>query len=76
MHRDEIGNLLKALPEGRQVHVFHHDFALLSPDGRTLIAYGPDRSLNIIDVMLISSVHIEPPPENPPTPEANGPVAA
>jgi hypothetical protein len=50
------------LPEGRAVPVVHHDFALLAPDGRTLFAYGPDLSFNMIDVMLITSIQIGPPP--------------
>jgi hypothetical protein len=77
---EEMRNLLRAqpfrpftihLPEGRTVRVAHHDFALLSPDGRTLLAYEPDNSFNMIDVMLIASVEVGPPPPAPaPT---NGP---
>jgi hypothetical protein len=76
MRIDEMRNLLRAqpfrpltihLPEGRTVQVVHHDFALLSPDGRTLLAYGPDNSFNMIDVMLIASVEVGPPPAEMPT---------
>jgi hypothetical protein len=86
MRQEQLRELLRAqpfrpftihLPEGRTVQVVHHDFALLSPDGRTLFAYGPDSSFNLIDVMLIASIQIVPPPEGPtppatPTPTTNG----
>ena len=87
MHREQLRGLMTAqpfrpftvhLPEGRQVQVVHHDFALLSPDGRTLLAYGPDSSFNMIDVMLIASVEVGPPPPSPPPKptDVNGPSVA
>jgi len=78
MRHEQIRELLRSqpfrpftihLPEGRTVEVVHHDFALLSPDGRTLIAYGPDSSFNMIDVMLIASIQVGPPAAQTP---ANG----
>ena len=82
MHRDQLRELLRSqqfrpftihLPEERPVHVFHHDFAVMSPDGRTLLAFGPDNSFNMIDTMLIASIEVSPPPA-PKTPtDANGP---
>jgi hypothetical protein len=85
MRHEELRKLLRAqpfrpltihLPEGRRVPIVHHDFAVLSPDGRTLLAYEPDNSFNMIDVMLIASVEVGPPPP-PKTPaDANGPPAA
>lgn len=78
MRHEQIRELLRSqpfrpftihLPEGRAVEVVHHDFALLSPDGRTLIAYGPDSSFNMIDVMLIASIQVGPPTAQTP---ANG----
>jgi hypothetical protein len=71
MKDDEIRKLLRArpfvpftvhLPEGRAVQVTHADFALLSPNGRTLLAYDADESFNMIDVMLIGSIEVGPPP--------------
>ena len=76
MHREQIREPMKSqpfrpftihLPKDRQVGVVRHDFALLSPDGRTLLAYGPDNSFNMIDVMLIARVEVGPPPAVPPT---------
>ena len=69
MRLDEVRKLMKSqpfrpftihLPEGRAVRVAHHDFAVLSPDGRTLLAYEPDNSFNMIDVMLIASIEVGP----------------
>jgi hypothetical protein len=71
MKDEEIRRLLRArpfvpftvhLPEGRSVHVSHPDFALVSPQGRTMLAYEPDESFNMIDVMLIASIEVGPPP--------------
>jgi hypothetical protein len=81
MHREELRAVIKAqpfipftihLPEGREVRIVHHDFALLAPDGRTLWAYHPDRSCDMIDVMLIASIHLDPPQEPPILPAVNG----
>ena len=47
------------LPEGRGVKVWHHDFAMVSPDGRTLVAFDRDGIADLIDVMLIASIHME-----------------
>ena len=85
MHRDKLRELIRSepfrpftihLPEGRSVHIFHHDFAVMSPDGRTLLAFEADNSFNMIDVMLIASIEVGPPPA-PKTPaDANGPPKA
>jgi hypothetical protein len=83
MRAEEIRRLMTSRPfrpftihlaEGRQVEVVHHDFALLSPDGRTLLAYGPDSSFNMIDVMLVASITSGPPPKAV-EPAANGPAS-
>jgi hypothetical protein len=50
------------LPEGRTVKVAHHDFALLAPNGRSIDVYEVNNNkqkLNLIDVMLISSLEFE-----------------
>jgi hypothetical protein len=87
MRHEQIRQLLTAqpfrpftihLPEGRAVPVNHHDFALVSPDGRTLVVYDRDSVADIIDVMLIASIHLDPPPAPPAAasntiPTTNGP---
>jgi hypothetical protein len=55
-------SFLVRLADGRAIRIEHPDFALLSPDGRTLIAYQRDNSFNIIDVMLVLDLEIGPPP--------------
>jgi hypothetical protein len=74
MKAEELRNLLRAqpfqpfvihLPEGRQVRIAHHDFARLSPNGRTPVAYDADESFNVIDVLLIASIEVGPPPAVP-----------
>ena len=86
MRLEQIRGLLTAQPfrpfmihlaEGRAVPVLHRDFALLAPDGRTLFAYGADHSFDMIDVMLITSIHLDPLPQSPngsndPIPTSNG----
>jgi len=47
------------LPEGREVRIWHHDFARLSPEGRTLVVFDKNGGMDLIDVMLISSIRIE-----------------
>ncbi|MCI0702465.1 MAG: hypothetical protein L0241_15385 [Planctomycetia bacterium] len=83
MRHEQIRELLQAkpfrpftihLPEGRAVPVTHHDFALVSPDGRTLVAYDQDGTMNIVDVMLIASIHLGPPPAPPTTPSSTIPT--
>jgi hypothetical protein len=87
MRHEELRKLLRAqpfqpftihLPEGRKVPIVHYDFAVLSPDGRTLLAYEPDSSFNMIDVMLIGSIEVGPPPSSPPpkASDVNGPSVA
>ena len=49
------------LPEGRTVSIWHHDFAMLSPDGRTLVVFDKDGIGDWIDVMLIATIRIDRP---------------
>ncbi len=83
MRLEQLRGLLTAQPfrpftihlaEGRSVPVVHHDFALLAPDGRTLFAYGADHSFDMIDVMLITSIHLGPPPNSPSSTDTTIPV--
>jgi len=53
------------LADGRQIPVVHHDFVMLSPNGRLVNVYQPDNSHSILDVFLILSVDF------PPTAEAS-----
>jgi hypothetical protein len=48
------------LADGRQVPVRHRDFILIAPSGRTAIVYQPDDSFNIIDVLLVTDLEVQP----------------
>lgn len=72
MRLEEIRSVLRArpfrpftmyTPDGGAIPVWHGDFALLSPDGRTMTVYQRDSSFNIVDVMLITRFAFDPSPE-------------
>jgi len=44
------------LADGRAIPVFHRDFVMSSPNGRTVIVYRRDSSFDIVDVMLVTSL--------------------
>jgi hypothetical protein len=48
------------LADGRQVPVKHREFVMSSPSGRTLSAYQPDDTLNVIDLLLVTDLEIKP----------------
>ena len=62
------------LPSGKEVPVIHHDFAFLSPDGRTLFAYQKDNSFDMMDVFSIENVKFGLPPEAAGPQVSNGPM--
>jgi hypothetical protein len=83
MSSEEIRKLMRnqpfkpfivCLPSGREVPVIHHDFAFLSPDGRTLFTYQKDNSFDMIDVISIENFKFGPPPEMPSPQVTNGPT--
>jgi len=70
LRRQPFRPFLIHLPEGRAVEVWHHDFALLSPDGRVLIVFDRDSIATYIDLMLVASIQESPPaaPNSQPQP--------
>ncbi len=85
MRRDELRLLLRAetfrpftiyTEGGRIVPIHHHDFGLLSPDGRTLWAYAPNMSCEMVDVTLITSIDLGVPPVEAKIATVEGPSAA
>jgi hypothetical protein len=74
MRIEELRGLLKERPfrpftvyttVGTPLPVWQPDFALLSPDGRTLWLYQRDLSLDVLDVLLIPRFsYPAPPPES------------
>lgn len=69
MTHERIRDLLHAVPfapfavqlaSGRSLPVPHPDFASLSPTGRTMVIHTKNDGLEIVDVILITSVSIQP----------------
>lgn len=46
------------LADGREVRVPHRDFISMHPTGRTVIVYGQNEDLEILDVMLVTGLRI------------------
>jgi hypothetical protein len=49
------------LADGRTINVYHRDFMATAPTGRTLAIYQPDGVCNIIDLLLVTDIEIQPP---------------
>jgi hypothetical protein len=57
------------LADGRAIHVAHSEFLSHSPAGRTIIVYGADDSLNILDLLLLTDIEV--PVSAPSAPNSN-----
>jgi len=44
------------LADGDFVQVMHPEFAILSPSGRTLVAFTPNDEMKIVDLLLVTSI--------------------
>jgi len=69
MHVEKMRELYRAqpfrpfgirLPGERMIAVQHPEYLAISPNGRTAVAYQPDGSLNIVDVMLVTDLEVKP----------------
>ena len=49
------------LADGRGIEVRQRDFIATAPSGRTVTVYQPDDSLNVIDLLLVTDLEVEPP---------------
>jgi len=49
------------LADGRVIHGYHRDFIMSAPTGRTLAVYQPDGVCNIIDLLLVTDLELQPP---------------
>ena len=67
MQAEVLRNLLRTrpfrpfvihLPKCRRIEVINHEFAMLSPDGRTLLVYEANHYFNMIDVSHVASVEV------------------
>ncbi len=66
---EQLRNLYNAQPfqpfvmhlaDGRQIPVQHREFITTAPSGRTVVAYQPDESMNIVDLLLVTDVEVKP----------------
>jgi hypothetical protein len=48
------------LADGRALPVHHRGFVMAAPSGRTLYVSQPDDTLNIIDLLLVTDLELEP----------------
>lgn len=69
MKIDELRDLRDATPfhlfaihlaDGRAIRVVHRDFVMASPTGRTGLVYQSGGSLDIVDMMLVTSLRVKP----------------
>jgi len=52
------------LADGRSFSVPHRDFVSQSPAGRTIIVYGSEESLSILDLYLVTELEVQSSPES------------
>jgi hypothetical protein len=48
------------LADGRAVPVTARDFISPAPNGRTIVVWQPDSSMNIIDLLLVTDLEFKP----------------
>lgn len=44
--------------DGREYNVPHPDFIMLSPSGRTVVVADSDETFEMIDLLLVASIHV------------------
>jgi hypothetical protein len=48
------------LADGRDIPVHHRDFVMAAPSGRTVVVQQPDDTLNVIDLLLVTDLEVQP----------------
>jgi hypothetical protein len=48
------------LADGRKFPVRHREFMALEPAGRTVFVYQPDETFDLLDIMLITGLRVNP----------------
>jgi hypothetical protein len=48
------------LADGREVPVVHRDFIMAVPSGRILVVCLPDDTVDLIDLLLVTDVEVQP----------------
>ncbi len=80
MTADEIREVHRARPfrpftlcvvDGREYEVRHPELMIVTPRGRTVVVASPDEKVDIIDTLMITSIHMDDngEGENTPSPE-------
>jgi hypothetical protein len=46
--------------DDREIYVPHPDFVALGPLGRTILVNRPDESHHIVDLLLVTNLHVSP----------------
>ena len=59
-HAQRFRPFVMHLANGRQIPVMQREFLMPSPSGRTVVVYQPDDSLNIVDMLLVTDLEIQP----------------
>lgn len=68
MTADQLRQVLRAEPfkpfslcvaHGRQIRAEHPEFLALFPTGRSVIVTQPDESYDVLDLLLVTGVHVE-----------------
>jgi hypothetical protein len=49
------------LADGRAIPVAHRDFFAAAPSGRTFAIYQPDDTFNLVDLLLVRDIEVQPP---------------
>jgi hypothetical protein len=48
------------LADGREIPVYHREFMMTLPRGRTIYVCQPDETVNVIDLLLVTDLEIKP----------------
>jgi hypothetical protein len=48
------------LADGKSIPVVSREFVAASPSGRTVVVFSPDDRMNILDLLLITNLEVEP----------------
>ena len=48
------------LADGREIPVLSREFMISAPSGRTVIVYQPDDSWNVVDLLLVTDLAVNP----------------
>ena len=71
MTAEQLRNARDAVPfrpfsirmaDGRAFRVIHRDYISISPSGRTVVVYLNDEAFNVLDLLLMTELSVDPVP--------------